>query len=91
MTKNQLIDIIATKSNLTKKDSEAALKAFIDGVNETLAKGEEITIVGFGSFGVRDRAARTGHNPKTGTKVEIKACKVPFFRAGKLLRDNVNK
>lgn len=91
MTKTQLIEMIAEKGKLSKKDAEAALKAFIESVNIALAEGDEISLVGFGNFAVRERQARTGHNPKTGEKVEIKACKVPVFRAGKLLREAVNK
>jgi DNA-binding protein HU-beta len=92
MTKTQLIEKIAEKGNLSKKDAEAALKAFILTVNSALSEGDEISLVGFGNFSVRERKARQGHNPKNPSQiVDIKACKVPVFRAGKLLREAVNK
>jgi DNA-binding protein HU-beta len=90
MTKNELVSLIAQKSDLKKNQAEAALAAFIESVGEVLAKGDDVVLVGFGTFSVRDRQAREGHNPKTGEKVQIPACKVPGFRAGKNLRDAVN-
>jgi DNA-binding protein HU-beta len=90
MTKNELVSLIAQKSDLKKNQAEAALAAFIESVGEVLAKGDDVVLVGFGTFSVRDRKAREGHNPKTGEKVQIPACKVPGFRAGKNLRDAVN-
>ncbi|MGN1393083.1 MAG: HU family DNA-binding protein [Succinivibrionaceae bacterium] len=90
MTKIQLIENIAEKSKLSKKDSELALNAFIETVKETLAKGDEITLVGFGTFKTTARNARAGRNPKTGAAVEIPACKVPKFTPGKLLKEAVN-
>lgn len=91
MNKSELIDAMAEKSGLTKKDSESALKAFIETVSDTLAKGEDISLIGFGTFGVGERAARSGRNPKTGETIEIKASKTPKFKAGKALKDKVNK
>lgn len=90
MTKNELVSLIAQKSDLKKNQAEAALAAFIESVGEVLAKGDDVVLVGFGTFSVRDRKSREGHNPKTGEKVQIPACKVPGFRAGKNLRDAVN-
>lgn len=90
MTKTQLIEQISEKSKLSKKDSELALQAFVETVKETLASGDEITLVGFGTFKVTARNARNGRNPKTGAAVEIPACRVPKFTPGKLLKDAVN-
>ncbi|MGN0894734.1 MAG: HU family DNA-binding protein [Succinivibrio sp.] len=91
MNKSQLVDGIAKKSGLTIKDSTAAVNAFLDTVKEALASGDSVTLVGFGSFVVRDRAARSGRNPRTGNVVQIPAVKVPAFKAGKPLKDVVNK
>lgn len=91
MTKAELVTSLAEKSGLTKKDSEKALAAFIETVTDTLAKGESIQLVGFGSFEVRERAAREGINPRTGAKIEIAATKVPAFKAGRALKDAVSK
>ncbi len=91
MTKGELVEQIAAESGLSKKDAEAALVAFTKVVSDNLSKGEEILLVGFGAFSVRQRNARIGHNPKTGVKVSIPASKVPAFRPGKLLRDAVNE
>lgn len=90
MNKQELLSAIAEKSGLTKKDSEAALSAFISTVQETLKKGEKVQLIGFGSFEVRDRAARTGKNPLTGEVMNIPAAKVPAFKAGRALKDLVN-
>ena len=89
MTKAELVTSIAEKTGLTKKDSEKALAAFVDTVTETLAKGDSIQLVGFGTFEVRERAAREGKNPQTGEKIQIAACKVPAFKPGKALKDKV--
>lgn len=89
MTKAQLVTEIAEKSGLTKKDSEKALAAFIETVTDTLAKGEFIQLVGFGTFEVRERAERTGINPRTKEKIDIPATKVPAFKAGRALKDAV--
>ena len=91
MNKSQLVENIAKKSGLTNKDSAAAVNAFLESVKESLSKGEAVTLIGFGSFLVRDRAARSGRNPRTGKVVDIPAVKVPAFKAGKPLKDAVNK
>lgn len=91
MNKTELIAAIADKTELSKKDSEKALKAFIEVVSEELKKGEKIQLVGFGTFEVTDRAARTGKNPQTGKAIKIPASKAPKFKAGKALKDTVNK
>lgn len=90
MNKTELVAAIAEKTELTKKDSEKALKAFIDVVTEELKSGEKIQLVGFGTFEVSKRAARTGKNPQTGKAIKIAACKAPKFKAGKALKDAVN-
>ena len=90
MNKTELVAAIAEQSELSKKDSEKALKAFIDVVTEELKKGEKIQLVGFGTFEVIERAAREGRNPLTGKKMQIKASKAPKFKAGKALKDAVN-
>ena len=91
MNKSQLVDSIAKKSGLTVKDSTAAVNAFLESVKDALAGGDSVTLIGFGSFLVRDRAARSGRNPRTGKVVDIPAVKVPAFKAGKPLKDAVNK
>ena len=90
MNKTELVAAIAEQTQLSRKDAEAALKAFIDVVSEELKKGEKVQLVGFGSFEVRERAARTGRNPQTGAEMEIPASKAPKFKAGKALKDMVN-
>ena len=91
MNKAELVAAMAEKTGLTKKDAENALKAFTDVVAEELKKGEKIQLVGFGTFEVSERAARTGRNPQTGEEMEIPASKAPKFKAGKALKDIVNK
>ncbi|NLK85660.1 MAG: HU family DNA-binding protein [Aeromonadales bacterium] len=91
VNKSQLVDSIAKKSGLTVKDSTAAVNAFLESVKDALAGGDSVTLIGFGSFLVRDRAARSGRNPRTGNVVQIPAVKVPAFKAGKPLKDAVNK
>ena len=91
MNKTALVAAIAEKTELTKKDSEKALKAFIDVVTEELKKGEKVQLVGFGTFEVAKRNARTGKNPQTGKAIKIPACKAPKFKAGKALKETVNK
>lgn len=91
MNKSELIASIAEKSSLTKKDAEAALKAFIESVEETLEKGEKIQLVGFGTFETRERAAREGRNPRTKEVIKIEASTVPVFKAGKEFKEKVNK
>ncbi|MDE6568535.1 MAG: HU family DNA-binding protein [Lachnospiraceae bacterium] len=90
MNKTDLVAAIAEKTDLSKKDSEKALKAFIETVTDELAKGEKIQLVGFGTFEVAQRAARDGRNPLTGEPMKIKASKAPKFKAGKALKDAVN-
>ena len=91
MNKSELIAAIAAKTGDTKKDAEATLNAFIDVVTEALVKGEKVQLVGFGSFEVRKRAARKGRNPQTKEEIKIPASKAPVFKAGKALKDVVNK
>ena len=90
MNKAELVAAIAEKTELSKKDSEKALKAFIDVVTEELKKGEKIQLVGFGTFEVSERAAREGRNPQTGETMTIAASKAPKFKAGKALKDAIN-
>ena len=90
MNKTELVAAISEKTELTQKDSEKALKALIDVVAEELKKGEKVQLVGFGTFEVSERAARTGKNPQTGAEIKIAACKAPKFKAGKALKDAVN-
>lgn len=91
MNKGQLVDSVAKKANITSKQAQLAVNAFIDTVKETLAHGESVALIGFGTFLVRDRAARTGRNPRTKEVVQIPAVKVPAFKAGAPLKDAVNK
>ena len=91
MNKAELVAAIAEKTELSKKDSEKALKAFIDVVTTELKKGEKIQLVGFGTFEVVKRAAREGRNPQTKKTIKIPASKAPKFKAGKALKDTVNK
>lgn len=90
MTKVELINAMAEKAGLSKADAEKALKAFSDAVTEALKSGDKVALVGFGTFSVGERAARTGQNPQTGEKINIKASKAPKFKAGKMLKDAVN-
>jgi len=90
VTKADLINAMADKSDLSKADAEKALKAFTDAVEDALKAGEKVALVGFGTFSVGERAARTGQNPQTGAKIEIAAAKVPKFKPGKALKDAVN-
>lgn len=90
MNKTELVAAMAEQTNLSKKDAEAALKAFVDVVSEELKKGEKVQLVGFGTFEVSERAAREGRNPQTGETMEIKASKTPKFKAGKALKDMMN-
>lgn len=87
--KAELVERVAGKTNLTKKDVTAAVEALFESVEEFLAEGEKVQVIGFGTFEVRDRAARKGRNPQTGEEIEIKATKVPGFKAGKALKDAV--
>jgi len=90
MNKTELVAAMAEKSGLTKKDAEKALTAFAEAVTDALKESEKVQLVGFGTFEVKNRAARTGINPQTGESVEIKASKAPTFKAGKALKDALN-
>ena len=90
MNKTELVAAMAERAEISKKDAEAALKAFTDVVAEELKKGEKIQLVGFGTFEVSERAARTGRNPQTGAEMTIAASKAPKFKAGKALKDSIN-
>lgn len=89
MTKSELISAVAEKANLSKKDAEAAISAVTEVITEALADGDKVSLVGFGTFLVKDRAARTGINPLTKEKIEIAASKAPAFKAGSALKDAV--
>ena len=90
MNKAELVAAMAEKTELSKKDAEAAVKAFTDVVAEALKAGDKIQLVGFGTFEVSERAARTGRNPQTGAEMTIAASKAPKFKAGKALKDSLN-
>ena len=90
MNKTELIAAIAEQADISKKDSERALKAFIDVVTEALKNDDKVQLVGFGTFEVSKRAAREGRNPQTGKTMKIAACKAPKFKAGKALKDAIN-
>ena len=90
MNKTELVAAIAEKTELSKADSEKALKAFIETVEGALKKGDKVQLVGFGTFEVKKTAARTGHNPRTGKSIKIPASKAPKFKAGKALKDSLN-
>jgi len=91
MNKAELVEAMAKQTGLSKKDTEAAVKAFTDAVSKELKKGGKVQLVGFGTFEVSKRAARTGRNPQTGKDIKIPASKAPKFKAGKALKDMVNK
>ena len=90
MNKTELVAAIAEKADLTKTDSEKAVKAFIEAVGDALKAGDKVQLVGFGTFEVSERPARTGHNPRTGKSIKIPASKAPKFKAGKALKDSTN-
>lgn len=90
MNKTELIAAVADNAELSKKDAERTLKAFVDVVTSELKKGEKVQLVGFGTFEVSERSAREGRNPQTGKTMKIEACKAPKFKAGKALKDAVN-
>ena len=90
MNKGEFIAAVAAKG-LAKKDAEKAVNAVSDIIGDALAKGEAVQLIGFGTFGVKERAAREGRNPRTGEKVKIAAAKVPYFRPGKALKDKLAK
>lgn len=89
MNKTELVAAVAAKAELSKKDAEAAVKAVLDAVTEALADGDKVALVGFGTFEVKERSARTGKNPRTGETIEIPASKVPSFKAGAALKNAV--
>ena len=91
MNKSELIAAVAKQADLTKKDAEAAVNAVTDAITDALKAGDKVQLVGFGTFETRARAARTGKNPRTGEAIKIAASKVPAFKAGKALKDTVNK
>ena len=90
MNKTELIAAVAEKADISKKDAEKAMKAFVEVVTEQLKNGDKVQVVGFGTFEVSERAAREGRNPQTGETMEIKASKTPKFKAGKALKDMMN-
>ena len=91
MNKGELVAALAAKTELSKKDSEAALNGLLDVIGETIAKGEKVQLIGFGTFESKTRPARTARNPRTVAEVKIAASKAPVFKAGKALKDKVNK
>lgn len=91
MNKSELVDQLAAATDLPKTTAGKTLDAVVQIITQALAEGQEVTLVGFGTFGVKTRPARTGRNPKTGEALQIKASKVPGFRAGKSLKDSVNQ
>ena len=90
MNKSEMIDYIAQSADISKAAAERALDATVASIKTSLKKGDMVTLVGFGSFYVGDRAARSGRNPQTGAEIQIKAAKIPKFRAGKALKDALN-
>ena len=91
MNKGDLVNAIATKTGATKKAAEESLNAMLDSIKEALVNGDKVQLVGFGSFETKSRAARKGKNPQTGAEIKIPACKAPAFKAGKALKDIINK
>ncbi|MBA4541785.1 MULTISPECIES: HU family DNA-binding protein [Thermoactinomyces] len=91
MNKTELIERVAESTGKTKKEAGIIVDSVLQTISEALSKGEKVTLIGFGNFEVRERAARTGRNPQTGEEIEIKASKVPAFKAGKQLKDLVNQ
>ncbi|MFK8080763.1 MAG: HU family DNA-binding protein [Granulosicoccus sp.] len=90
MNKGEFVDAVAAKGDMSKADAAAAVDAVLDSVTDAMQKGDQVTLVGFGTFLVRKREARTGRNPRTGEPLQIKASNVPSFKAGKALKDAVN-
>ena len=90
MNKTELVAAVAEKAGISKKDADAALAAFVATVTDAMKAGDKVALVGFGTFAVKERAARTGLNPQTKAKIEIPASKAPSFKAGKALKDAVN-
>ena len=90
MNKSELIDAIAESADISKAAAGRAVDAVVDSVTGALKKGDQVTLIGFGTFSVKERAARTGRNPQTGAEIQIAAAKIPSFKAGKALKDAVN-
>jgi DNA-binding protein HU-beta len=90
MNKSELVQSVAEKVDISKATAAKAVDAIIDSIKDSLAAGDPVTLIGFGTFSVRDRAARTGRNPKTGDPIEIKEAKVPIFKPGKALKEAVD-
>jgi DNA-binding protein HU-beta len=91
MNKADLVQAVAAAAEMSKADATRAIDAVLDSISEALKKDEQVTLIGFGTFSVRERAARTGRNPRTKETIEIKAAKVPTFKPGKALKDAVNE
>jgi DNA-binding protein HU-beta len=89
VNKSELVDLVAEKAGMSKKDSEKAVKAVLESITDGLVGGDKVQLVGFGTFEVRNRKAREGRNPATGEKIKIKALKVPAFKPGKALKEKV--
>jgi len=90
VNKSELVESVANASDLTKAAAQRAVEAVFETISGAMSQGDSVSVVGFGTFSVSDRQARTGRNPKTGENIEIAACKVPKFKAGKSLKDAVN-
>lgn len=90
MNKTDLINAVAAKAEISKKDADKALSAVLSSIEDALKAGDKVQLIGFGTFEVKERSARTGHNPKTGEAIEIAAAKVPSFKAGAALKSAVN-
>lgn len=90
MNKSELVDAIAAEADISKAAAGRAVDAMVSAITAALQQGEQVSLVGFGTFSVRERAARTGRNPQTGENIEIRAAKIPAFKAGKALKDAVN-
>ncbi|NLO88791.1 MAG: HU family DNA-binding protein [Clostridia bacterium] len=91
MNKSELISAVAEKADLTKKDAEKAVNALFKSIEEALARNDKVQLVGFGTFEIKERAARVGRNPRTGEEIKIPATRVPSFKAGKALKEAVSK
>lgn len=90
MNKSELIDVVAASADISKTEATRAVDAMLDSITGALKNGDQVTLVGFGTFSIKQRAARTGRNPRTGEAIAIKAAKIPTFKAGKALKDSVN-
>jgi len=90
VNKSELIDAIAASADISKAAAGRALDSMVEAITDALKKGDQVTLIGFGTFAVKERAARTGRNPQTGETIQIEAAKVPGFKAGKALKDAVN-